>query len=85
MWDNKVADVSSIRESLMSIDWDFEFGDLEPNLMVDKFTEIILNIIAENVPNRVITVNEKDSQWITKEVRTGIRHKCCIYNKYIKR
>ena len=60
MWDYKVPDASSIRESLMNIDWYFEFGDLESNLIVDKFTEIILSIIAENVPNRVITVNEKD-------------------------
>ena len=84
MSDYKVADVSSIRESLMNIDWYFEFGDLEPNLMVDKFTEIILSIIADNVPNRVITVNEKDPPWITKEVKTAIRHKHGIYNKYIK-
>ena len=85
MWDYKVADVSSIRESLMNIDRYFEFGDLEPNLMVEKFTEIILSIIAENVPNRVITINEKDPPWITKEVKTAIRRKHRIYNKYIKR
>ena len=85
MWDYKVADVSSIRESLMNIDWYFELGDLEPDLMVEKFTEIILSIIAENVPDRVITINEKDPPWITKEVKTAIRRKQRIYNKYIKR
>ena len=47
MWDYKLADVSSIRESLMNIDWRFEFGDLEPNLVVAKFTEIILSIILK--------------------------------------
>ena len=67
MWDYKVADVSSICEALMNIDWYFEFGDLEPNLMVEKFTEIILSIIAENVPNRVITINEKDPQRRSKQ------------------
>ena len=75
MWDYKVADVSSIRESLMNIDWYFELGDLKPNLTVDKFIEIILSIIADSVPNRVLTVNEKDPPWITKEVKTAIRHK----------
>ena len=60
MRDYKVADVLPIRESLMNIDWYLEFGGHEPNVMVDKFTEVILSIIAENVPNRVITVNEKD-------------------------
>ena len=60
MWDYKVADVLPIRESLMNIDWYFEFGDLEPKIMVDKFTKIILSIIAENVPSRFIHVNEKD-------------------------
>ena len=75
MWDYKVADVSSIREFLMNIDCYFESGDLEPNLMVDKFTEIILSVVAENVPNRVITVNEKDPPWITKEVKTAVRRK----------
>ena len=53
--------------------------------MVDKFTEIIVSIIAENVPNRVITVSEKDPPWMTKEIKTAIRRKHGIYNKYIKR
>ena len=53
--------------------------------MVEKFTEIILSIIAVNVPNRDITINEKDPPWITKEVKTAIRRKHRIYNKYIKR
>ena len=53
--------------------------------MVDKFAEIILTIVTVNVSNRVITVNEKDPPWITKEVKTAIRRKHCIYNKYIKR
>ena len=80
MWDYKVADVSSVREFLMDIDWYVEFGDLERNLMTDEFTEILLSIIAENVPNRVITVNEKDPPWITKEAKTSIRRKDRIYN-----
>ena len=71
MWDYKVADVLPICESLRNINWYLEFGDLEPTVMVDKFTEIILSIIAENVPNRVITVNEKDPLWITKEIKKG--------------
>ena len=82
MWDYKVADVLSIRESLMNIDWYLEFGDL---VMVDKFTEIILSIIAENIPNLVITVNEKDPPWKTKEIKTVIRRKHRIYNKYMNR
>ena len=69
----------------MNINWHLEFGDTERNVMEDKFTEIILSIIAENVPNRVITVNEKDLPWITKEIKTAIRRKHRIYNKYIKK
>ena len=46
MWDYKVADVLPIRESLMKLDWYLEIGDLEPNVMVDKFTEIILSILT---------------------------------------
>ena len=85
MWDYKVADVLPICESLMNTDWYLEFGDLEPNVMVHKFTEIVVSIIAENVLNRVITVNEKDPRLITKEIKTAIRRKHQIFNKYIKR
>ena len=85
MWGYKVADVLPIHESLMSIDWYLEFCDLQSNIMVDKFTEIILSIIAKNVPNRVITVNGKDPPWITKEITTAIRCKHCICNRYIQR
>ena len=85
MWDYKLADVLPIRESLMNIDCYLEFGYLEPNVMVDKFTEVIFSIIAENVPNRVTTVNESDPPWITKEIKPAIRRKHRIYNKYLKR
>ena len=79
MWDYKVADVLSIRESLMNIDW-----YLEPNVITcligRQVHRNILSIIAENVPDRFITVNGKDPLWITKEVKTAISRKLFTTN-----
>ena len=38
----------------MNIDWDFELGNLQPDLMVDKFTEI-----------KLMQHYEKDPPWIS--------------------
>ena len=62
-----------------------DINDLEPDLMVDKFIEIALSIMAENIPNKLVTANDNDPPWITNETKTVIRSKHRVYSKYTRR
>ena len=37
------------------------------------------------MPNKMIEVHDKDPPWMTPEIKTAIKHKHRIYNKYVKR
>ena len=42
-------------------------------------------IMSENIPNRIVTCNDKDAPWITKEVKSAIRRNYRVYRKWVLR
>ena len=44
-----------------------------------------MEIIYRFIPNKMITVHDKDPPWMTPETKTAIKRKHRIYNKYVKR
>ena len=51
---------------------------------MEFLTNCILNVFKNFVPNRVITVKEKDAPWMTSEIKQILLEKAKIYKKYIK-
>ena len=49
------------------------------------FTDIFLDIMAKHISNKIITCNEKDSPWITPEIKTAIRRNSRVYRKWVNR
>ena len=47
-------------------------------------SEYIFNIFSNFVPNRVITIRDKDALWMTVEVKRMILEKAKIYRRYVK-
>ena len=85
IWDFPKADVFSIKRSMNLIDWDVRFSSLDVNGMVDLLNETILNICSNFIPNRVITVRDKDAPWITAEIKRVLRAKAKVYRRYVKK
>ena len=52
--------------------------------MVSEFTWTIMGIMSRFIPNKIITCNAKDPPWITPEIKTAIKRKHRVYNKYIR-
>ena len=66
------------------VDWDGCFEGLDVNGQVSLLTETITNIFSNFVPNKVITVRNKDAVWMTAEVKRLLLEKSKIYERFVK-
>ena len=85
IWNYGKSDLMGIRNDVNNMDW----INLFSNKTVDEMTEILtdrLTCIANNhIPNRLITVNDKESPWVTPEVRAAIKRNKRTYKNWVKR
>ena len=64
--------------------WERLFDQLEINAQVAAFIETILNVFQNYVPNKYITIDNKDPVWMNKNIKTKIKEKNTFYQKYIE-
>ena len=85
--DKKAIDFNSLKTTLSNASFDSAyviFADIED--IVCYTTELILTTCAEFIPNKVVTIRLKDTQWMSNASRRAIRKrevvnmktKCCI-------
>ena len=65
IWDYKTAKTDLIRNDLKNTDWQSLFLGLNASEMSLVFTDTLLNIFSKHIPNKIITVSDKDAPWIT--------------------
>ena len=53
--------------------------------MTQIFSENFLDVMSRNIPNKVITCNDKDAPWITNEVKTAIKRNARVHRKWVVR
>ena len=85
IWDYAKADKDEIRQFLTNIDWISKFKDLSVNEMVQQFTSTVMGMMLRFIPNKMIIFNDKDPPWITPAIKTAIKRKHRVYNKFAKR
>ena len=84
IWDYKKADSKNIRKALGLVNWERLFDQKDINAQFVAFTETILNVFRNYVPNRYITVDHKDPVWMNETITSKIRIKNVLYGKYIQ-
>ena len=66
--------ISKLRDKISSMSWDLIFqNQIGIDNIVKTFTSILLEIAAETIPNRMITVRNGDLPWISTELRKLMR------------
>ena len=85
IWDYAKANKDETRECLNNIDWYYKLNNLSATDMVREFTSTLMGVVSRFIPNKIITCNDKDPPWITPEIKTGIKRKHRVYNKYVRR
>jgi hypothetical protein len=71
IWLYDRADYNGLNYELNEINWDVIINDglFSINEIVDKTTNIILNLARKYIPNKIITINSKDKPGMTSHVK----------------
>ena len=85
IWDYAKADKDEIRQFLTNIDWISKFKDLSVSEMAQQFTSTVMGMMLRFIPNKMIVFNDKDPPWITPAIKTAIKRKHRVYNRFAKR
>ena len=84
IWDFSKSNNNAIKKSLSGIDWEKSLANLDINDHVDFLTNYILNTCKNFIPNKIISIPEKDAPWMTVEIKRVLLEKAKIYRKYVK-
>ena len=60
-----------IKRAINELDWDHEFAFLSLDERVILLSNYILNIFTNLVPNKTITIKDRDALWMTPDINKG--------------
>ena len=84
IWDYKKADAKIIRKALDSVNWEKLFDSKNINPQVIALNETLLNLFQNYVPNRYITIDDKDPVWMNKIIKSKIKTKILLFKQYLQ-
>ena len=84
IWDYKKADSTNIRKALDSVNWERLFDKEDFNSQVVTLNEMILNVFQNYVPNKYITIDDKDPVWMNEIIKSKMETKNKLYQQYIQ-
>ena len=83
IWIYDRADINLIRTTISRFPWEEYFRDNHNvNWQVDFFTETILNIMSNFIPNKIIKIIPSDPPWIDKNLKTMLNKQKRLYRNY---
>ena len=86
VWDFKRANISSIRKAIKMVDWQFMFLNKNTHEQVAIFNDILMNIFSNYIPNKYVTIDNRDPPWMTEKIKNKINLKRSLSksNKFIE-
>ena len=72
IWNYKKADSEKNRKTLDSVNWEKLFNKKDIDAQVAVFKETIFIDFRNNVPNKYITIDDKDSVWMNETIKLKI-------------
>ena len=76
IWHYNKANVAAIHRSMSNFPWSQHLRlNSDVNWQVKSFTEIVLNIMTNFIPNDVKRMLPRDPPWFTKSLKTLLRRK----------
>ena len=85
IWCYAKAQKEKIKSALENIDWPTIFAGLDVGDITQLFTSKCINILLQYIAKKTITCDDRDPPWMTATLKSAIKHKHRVYNKYVKR
>ena len=83
IWHFNRANTAAIKRSMTNFPWRQHLRlNLDPNWQVKTFTDIVLNIMSNFVPNETKRFVPRDPPWITKPLKNMLNRKNRLYKSY---
>ena len=84
VWDYKKADEKSIRKALDLVNWERLFDHKNIDSQVMTLNETILNVFRNYVPNKYMTIDDKDPVWMNETIKLKIKTRDKLYKQYVE-
>ena len=84
VWDYSKGNNDLIKRSVCGVNWKKVFNDCDQDDKVNILNELILNIIENFVPNKIVKCNDKDPIWMTKKIKQVCKEKAKAYKKFVR-
>ena len=66
------------------VNWERLFDQKSTDAQVATFNDTVLNTFRNSVPNRYITIDDKDSVWMNETIKSKMKGKNILYKKCIQ-
>ena len=63
---------------------EFCFAHVPPVRKIHQLDSFI-EIVTRHIPNKIIKTDDRDPPWITCEIKTAVKLKHRVFNRYVKR
>ena len=84
-WHYAKAQKGKIKSSMGNIDWSTIFSGLDVDDMTQLFTAKCIDIFSQYNPKEIIMCGDRDPPWMTATLKSAMKRKHRVYNKYVKR
>ena len=78
-WDFESANMSSIRKTIKMVDWRFMFLNKNVYEQFSIFNNTLMNIFTNDIPNKYITIDDRDPPWINETLKNKIKLKKSLH------
>ena len=83
VWNFKKSNNGAIKSAIELVDWNFLFSHKNVHEQVVIFNQTLMNIFSNYIPNKLITVDDKDPPWMNQYIKKKILDKkvaCKFFN-----
>ena len=74
-----------IRERLANTNWNQLFLNKNLDIMVQIFSSLFLGVMKTSIPNKMVTIDDRDAPWVTPEVKSALNNNRRIYASWVKK
>ena len=83
IWHYERAEIELIKRAVSNFPWEQHFfTNPDVNWQVESFTGIILNIMANFIPNEIKKINPRDPPWLTKPLRNMLKKQKRLFKNF---
>ena len=72
VWNFKKSNNDAIKKAIELVNWNFLFSNKSVHEQVTIFNQTLMNIFSNYIPNKLITVDDKDPPWINESIKKKI-------------